>query len=53
LSTELEARIDQLKESKTVLKNIVYQGTDALEVLEYEYKKLSHECIYHMELHEP
>jgi hypothetical protein len=26
--------------------------TDAREVLEYEYKKLSHECIYHMELHE-
>jgi hypothetical protein len=26
--------------------------TDAREVLEYEFKKLSHECIYHMELRE-
>jgi hypothetical protein len=38
--------------SETDLKNIVYQETDAREVLEYEYKKLAHECIYHMELHE-
>jgi hypothetical protein len=26
--------------------------TDAREVLEYEFKKLSHECICHMELRE-
>jgi hypothetical protein len=45
LSAELEARVD-------LLKNIVYRETDAREVLEYEYKKLSHECIYHMELRE-
>jgi chromosome segregation ATPase len=49
LSKELEARVDQLKVSKTDLKNIVYSETNAIEVLEYEYKKLSHECIYHME----
>jgi septal ring factor EnvC (AmiA/AmiB activator) len=52
LSAELEARVDQLKASKTDLKNIMYRETDAREVLEYEYKKLSHECIYHMELRE-
>jgi hypothetical protein len=52
LSVELEARVDQLKASETDLKNIVYRETDAREVLEYEYKKLSHECIYHMELRE-
>jgi hypothetical protein len=34
------------------LKNIVYREKDAREVLEYEYKQLAHECIYHMELHE-
>jgi hypothetical protein len=34
------------------MKNIVYRETDAREVLENEYKKLSHECIYHMELRE-
>jgi hypothetical protein len=50
LSSELEARIDQLKAPETDLKNIVYRETDTREVLEYEYKKLSPECIYHMEL---
>jgi hypothetical protein len=50
LSTELEARVDQLKASETDLKNIVYRETDDREVLENEYKKLSHECVYHMEL---
>jgi hypothetical protein len=30
----------------------VYREKDAREVVEYEYKKLAHECIYHMELHE-
>jgi hypothetical protein len=30
----------------------VYREKDAREVVEYEYKKLVHECIYHMELHE-
>jgi hypothetical protein len=34
------------------LKNIVYREKDAREVLEYEYKQLSHECVKHMELHE-
>jgi hypothetical protein len=35
------------------LKNIVYREKDAREVLEYEYKQLSHECVKHMELREP
>jgi hypothetical protein len=49
---DLEARVDQLKESETDLKNIVYREKDAREVFEYEYKKLSHECVMHMELRE-
>jgi uncharacterized protein YhaN len=49
---DLEARVDQLKASETNLKNIVYQENDAREVLEYEYKQLSHECVMHMELRE-
>jgi DNA repair ATPase RecN len=50
LSTDLEARLDQLKASETDLKNIVYRETDKREVLEYKYTQLSHECINHMEL---
>jgi hypothetical protein len=42
--------VDQLKASQTDLKNIVYREKDASEVLGYEYKQLSHECVYHMEL---
>jgi hypothetical protein len=34
------------------LKNIVYREKDTREVLEYEYKQLSHGCIHHMELRE-
>jgi hypothetical protein len=41
-----------LKASETDLKNIVYREKDAREVLEYEYKWLSHECVKHMELRE-
>jgi hypothetical protein len=52
LFIELEARVDQLKPSKTDLKNIVYREKDTHEVLEYEYKQLSHECVKHMELRE-
>jgi hypothetical protein len=52
LVAELEARVDQLKASETDLKNIVYREKDAYEVLEYEYKQLSHECVKHMELRE-
>jgi hypothetical protein len=52
LIAELETRVDQLKASETNMKNIVYREKDAREVLEYEYKQLSHECVYHMELHE-
>jgi hypothetical protein len=42
--------VDQLKASETDLKNIVYREKDARELLEYEYKQLSHECVKHMEL---
>jgi hypothetical protein len=52
LFAELETRVGQLKVSETDLKNIVYWEKDAREVLEYEYKQLAHECIYHMELRE-
>jgi hypothetical protein len=52
LSAELETRVDQLKASETDLKNIMYWEKDACEVVEYEYKQLAHECIYHIELHE-
>jgi chromosome segregation ATPase len=52
LFAELGARVDQLKASETDLKNIVYREKDAREVLEYEYKGLSHECVKHMELRE-
>jgi hypothetical protein len=41
-----------LKASETDQKNIIYREKDAREVLEYEYKKLPHECVKHMELRE-
>jgi hypothetical protein len=52
LSTDLEAKVDQLKASEMDLKNIVYRETDKREVLEYDYAQLRHECIKHMDLHE-
>jgi septal ring factor EnvC (AmiA/AmiB activator) len=52
LFAKLETRVDQLKASETDLNNIVYREKDSREVLEYEYKQLSHECVYHMELRE-
>jgi hypothetical protein len=36
----------------TDLKNNVYREKDVREVLEYEYRQLSYECIKHMELRE-
>jgi hypothetical protein len=30
----------------------MYREKDARELVQYEYKQLAHECIYHMELHE-
>jgi hypothetical protein len=42
LSADLEARVDQLKASKTDLKNILYRETDRREVLEYNYAQLRH-----------
>jgi hypothetical protein len=41
-----------LKASETDLKNIIYREKDAREVLEYDYKQLSYECVKHMELRE-
>jgi hypothetical protein len=41
-----------LKASETDLENIVYREKDAREVLEYDFKQLSHECVYHMVLRE-
>jgi hypothetical protein len=41
-----------LKASETDLKNIVYREKGAREILEYEYKQLSHECVKRMELRE-
>jgi hypothetical protein len=49
---DLEAWVGQLKASETDLKNIVYREKDDREVLEYEYKQLSYECVKHMELRE-
>jgi hypothetical protein len=52
LCPELETRVDQLKASKTDLKNIMYWEKGAREVHEYEYKQLAHKCIHHMEIRE-
>jgi hypothetical protein len=41
-----------MKASETDLKNIVYREKDTREVLEYEYKQLSYECVKHVELRE-
>jgi hypothetical protein len=37
LIAELETRVDQLKASKTNMKNLFYQEKAAREVLEYDY----------------
>jgi hypothetical protein len=42
--------VEQLKASETDMKNLFYREKDAREVLEYDYKKLAHECCMHMEL---
>jgi hypothetical protein len=47
---ELEARVDQLKTSKTDLKNLFYREQEARQVLELDYKELAYECDKHMEL---
>jgi hypothetical protein len=52
LFADLVAWVDLLKASEINLKNIIYREKDAGEVLEYEYKQLSHECVKHMELRE-
>jgi hypothetical protein len=50
LNAEFETRVDQLKASKTNMKNLFYREKEAREVLEYDYKQLSYECDKHMEL---
>jgi hypothetical protein len=50
LFADLEARVEQLKASEVDMKNLFYREKDALEVLEYDYKQLAHECNMHMEL---
>jgi septal ring factor EnvC (AmiA/AmiB activator) len=42
--------VEELKASKTNMKNLFYRENDAREVLEYDYKQLAHECCTHMEL---
>jgi hypothetical protein len=49
LVAELETRVEQLKASKTDMKNLLYWEKEAREVLEYDYKQLAHECDKHME----
>jgi hypothetical protein len=50
LFVDMEARVEQLKASEVDMKNLFYREKDALEVLEYDYKQLAHECNMHMEL---
>jgi hypothetical protein len=50
LLADLEAQVEQLKVSETDMKNLFYHEKDAREVLEYDYKQLTHECCTHMEL---
>jgi hypothetical protein len=42
--------VEKLKASEVDMKNLFYREKDAREVLEYDYKKLAHECNMHMEL---
>jgi hypothetical protein len=50
LFAELETRVEQLKASEVDMKNLFYREKDVCEVLEYDYKQLTHECNMHMEL---
>jgi hypothetical protein len=47
---ELETRVEQPSVPEVDMKNIFYQGKEAREVLEYDYKQLAYECDKHMEL---
>jgi hypothetical protein len=47
---ELETRVEQLKTSKTDLKNLFYREQEARQVLELDYKELAYEYDKHMEL---
>jgi hypothetical protein len=42
--------VEQLKATEVDMKIIFYREKDAREVLEYDYKRLAHECNMHMEL---
>jgi hypothetical protein len=50
LFAELETQVDQLKTSKTDLKNLFYREQESCQVLELDYKELAYECDKHMEL---
>jgi Skp family chaperone for outer membrane proteins len=50
LFAELETRVEQLKTSKTDLKNLFYREQEARQVLELDYRELAYECDKHMEL---
>jgi Skp family chaperone for outer membrane proteins len=50
LFAELETRVEQLKTSKTDLKNLFYREQEACQVLELDYRELAYECDKHMEL---
>jgi septal ring factor EnvC (AmiA/AmiB activator) len=47
---ELEGQVEQLKSSKTSMKNLFYREQEARQVLELDYKELVFECEKHMEL---
>jgi hypothetical protein len=46
---ELETRVEQLRISKTDMKNLFYQEQEARQALELDYKELAFECDKHME----
>jgi chromosome segregation ATPase len=50
LIAELETRVDQLRASKTDMKNLFYREQEARQLLEYDYKELAYECDKYMEL---
>jgi hypothetical protein len=50
LFVDLEDQVEQVKPFEVDMKNLFYREKDAREVLEYDYKQLTHECNMHMEL---
>jgi hypothetical protein len=50
LFVDLEDQVEQVKPFEVDMKNLFYREKDAREVLEYDYKQLTHKCNMHMEL---